>query len=191
MSTTTPDRTNQTIAAEAAKHAKWEVQRRVAKLDIVRADVGLLGMALNALRRRPSEFPSAKFARFRREVARQAPLDDADLAVVKLRADLLGSTIDARFSKPLTGADIDAVGYDAVRGGESRHGLIFDHEMIRHVLDAAWAQFAEFYGGRATGRAGQIAAAEGFVPSSGPQLDGALRDFEAAAIASWRAKPRR
>lgn len=185
---------SKSIPAEAAKQARWEVQRRVSKLSIRKTDDGILGMLWNLALRRPAEFPTFAFSRFRSEVKRQArrkPLSAPDMAIIKLRAELLGSPIDSRHSKPLTGADVDDVAYAAIDKAERGHDVVFDAAETDEVLDAAWKQFGEFYGSRAVGRAAQLEAADGFVPEGGKALSRRLREIEAGLVRAMREHPRR
>lgn len=189
-----PTAPSRAITALAVKEARWEAQRRVSKLNVAPVRVGLTAWAVNLLRRRPADFPTFEYARFRREIIRQAanfPLDDADVAVVKFRERLLSSTIDARFSKPLVAADIDAVVRDVIAAAEAREGVTFSAEDTDLVADAAWKQYADFYGSPASGRAPQISAATGFLPHGGPGLARRLRELEAEAVRALRARPPR
>ena len=182
-----------TITAQTAKEARWEVQRRVSKLNIAPVRIGILGWAVNLILRRPADFPTFEFARFRREIAGQArrfPLDGADIAVVKFRARLLSSTIDARFSKPVTGADVDAVVDDVVAAAERQDEVTFSASDREQVADATWKQYADFFGFPAARRAHQIEDAAEFVPHGGPALAGRLREVEAQAAETARARPR-
>ena len=189
-----PTAASSAITALSVKEARWEAQRRVSRLNVAPVRIGLTAWAVNLLRRRPVDFPTFEYARFRREISRQAarsPLDGADLAVVKFRERLLSSTIDARFSKPLMGADIDDVVRNVISAAEAREGVTFSAEDTSLVADAAWKQYADFFGSPAFGRASQIASAEGFLPGDGPGLARRLRELEAEAVAALRARPPR
>lgn len=191
MPTTAIDRT--TLLGQAAKKARWEAQRRVSKLEIAPVRVGILGWAANFMLRRPSEFPTFEFARFRAEIIRQSkrkPLDAADVAVVKFRARLLGSAIDARFSKPLTGTDVDAVADTVIAETEAEHAVQLCEEEVTEIRDACWQTYADHFGSLASARATQLEAADGFVPAGGPELAKRLREMEAEAVVFVRDYPR-
>lgn len=182
------------IIAQTVKEARWEAQRRVSKLNVSPVRLGLVAWAVNLMLRRPADFPTFEWARFRREVIRSAasqPLSSADVAVVKFRERLLSSTIDARFSKPFGAADIDAVAADVITTAESRDGAVFTADAAALVADAAWKQYADFFGYPASGRASQIAAAQGFLPHRASDVARRLRELEADAVAAWRARPPR
>lgn len=191
MPTATPDLLS--ITAHTAKEARFEAQRRVSRLDIAPVRVGLIGWAVNLVLRRPAVFPTLEFARFRREMIRQArrsPLSGADIAVVKFRTRLLASTIDARLSKPVTAADIDAVTEHAVAAEEKRRGVTLTSDNRAQVGDAVWKQYADSFGFPAMGRARQVAEAAKFVPQGGPELAARLRELERDAVTALREKPR-
>lgn len=195
MTATTEDRTSMTaITTEAAKHARWAVQRHTSHLSITPVRVGLVEMGLNALRRRPAEFPTFRFATLRREIVKRAarhPLTHADIAVAKLRLDLLGSPIDSRHSAPVDGAAVDLFADDAIIDAENRHGVIFDEPMRQSVQDAVWAQFGEFYGANAKSRVSFMNVSSGMLPFSGAELRRTLRDIEGAHVRAVKAHPRR
>lgn len=172
---------------KTAKEARWEAQRQMARLSILPVDVGLVGWAVNVILRRPSDFPTVQFARFRREILKQAsvrPLSGADCAVVKMRARLLGSPIDARASKPLTGVDVDAIAEAAVE--RARAQAVVDLGEATDVFDAVWGQVADAFGSPARGRAEQLDAA-GVLPDSGAALSRALRSLEEEHVRAARA----
>lgn len=193
-SSAVPTAPSPAVTALAVKEARWETQRRASKLNIAPVRVGLTTWAVNLLLRRPADFPTFQYARFRREIARQAarsPLDGADIAVVKFRERLLSSTIDARFSKPVVSADIDQVARDVIATAEARDGVTFTDEDRDAVTDAAWKQYADFFGSPAVGRSLQVERAAEFLPHGGPGVARRLRELEAEAVAALRARPPR
>lgn len=166
----------------------------MSKLNVAPVRLGLMAWAVNLMLRRPADFPTFEWARFRREIVQQASraqLSSADIAVVKFRERLLSSSIDARFSKPLTAADPDRVTSDVVAAAEFEHDVTFNSDAIEQVADAVWKQYADFFGSPAIGRARQVAASEGFVPASGSALAARLRELEAQAVVTMRANPKR
>lgn len=181
------------VTAQTIKQTRWSAQRCVSKLQVLPVRIGLLGWAVNMVLRRPADFPTFAFARFRREIARQsrrAPLDAADIAVVKLRTRLLSSAIDPRSSRSFTGADIDSVVRATVAASEEKHGVRFGSAELTQFEDAAWQQYADLFGSPVLGRAAQLEGADGFVPSGGAALARRLRELEAEAVTTVREHPR-
>lgn len=179
------------LAADVIKRVSWDVSRATTRLAVRKVRVGLVEMGLNALRRRPAEFPSARFGAFRREVLRQArqngPFEPVDVAVIRLRANLLGSPIDSRFTAPIDGADVDAFALNAVDALERAHGVDADADTRERAFDAAWRQFGEFVGAPAMSRSAHLAAAAGYLPADAAGLGARLREIEAEQVAAFRA----
>jgi hypothetical protein len=188
--TDAPALTSSKLAAEAVKRVRWAVSKHTSTLAITKTSVGLLGWAQNLILRRPPEFPTAQYARFRREIAgqvRQNELTDADIAVVKLRADLLGSPIDSRSSAPVDGADVDGFALRAIGEVEAEYGVTLDDEARTRAFDAAWSSFGEFLGCPARPRAAHIAAAVGFLEVDGASPAKRLRAAEVEYVSAFRA----
>lgn len=181
------------LTDQTVKEARWEAQRSVSRLGIAPVRIGLISWAVNLLLRRPVDFPTFAFAKFRREVlaqSRRFPLDDGDVAIVKVRARMLSSTIDARTSKPLDRVSVDLVAQLAQADASKTPGVSFSPEQSERVADAVWKQFADSFGFHTPGRAALITEAQGFVPRRGAELAARLRELEAEAIAELRGKPR-
>lgn len=178
------------LSADVVKRVSWDISRATTRLGVTKTRVGLVEMAVNALRRRPAEFPSARFAAFRREVlaqARRTPLKDVDIAVVRLRANLLGSPIDSRFTAAIDGSEVDEFAGNAIAASEDAHGCAVDDEVRERALDAAWKQFGEFVGAPARTRNAHLRLAVGYLPADVGALGARLRDIEAEQIAAFRA----
>lgn len=174
---------------QTLKHARWDAQRRVSKLEVLPVRVGLLGWAVNMVLRRPGSFPTLEFARFRHQIQRQArrkPLTHADIAVVKLRAHLLSSAIDPRTSKQFDGKSVDDVMYDAFAAAERKHGVSLTSSEEMQVADAVWQQYADLFGFPLLGRTAQIDAADRYTPTGGRALARRLRELETEAVRATR-----
>ncbi|MGI0522143.1 hypothetical protein ABY45_16350 [Microbacterium maritypicum] len=109
--------------------------------------------------------------------------------MAKFRERLLSSTIDARISNPLTGADFDRVARDVVEAPETRDAVTFTDERDA-IADAAWKQYADFFGSPALGRSSQTDEVASFQLLGGSGAAHRLRELEAEGVATIRARPR-
>jgi hypothetical protein len=179
------------LSADVVKRVSWDISRATTRLAVTKTRVGLVEMALNVLRRRPAEFPTLRFAAFRREILGQArrggPFEPVDVAVIRLRAALLGSPLDSRYTAPIDGADVDAFALNALGALEETHGATADQGTRQRAFDAAWKQFGEFVGAPARTREAHLAASEDYLPADATGLAARLREIEAEHIAAFSA----